>query len=79
MWLSLFACVSSQVIHIVAYHRNDTRITRITPQLPFYYPVTSQKNVYSFGREDFVVQLKTVTSDRYWLDSGVFRNLSKYI
>ena len=41
--------------------------------------VTSQKNVYSFGKEDFVVQLKTVTTDRYWLDTGVFKGLAKYI
>lgn len=47
--LSLAAFVASQAIHVVAYHRNDTRITSITPQLPFYYPVVSQKNAARYG------------------------------
>lgn len=34
--------------------------------------VTSQKNTYSFEPTDFVMSLKTATSDRYWLDTGVF-------
>jgi membrane-anchored protein YejM (alkaline phosphatase superfamily) len=38
-----------QVIHIVAYYRSDTRITGITPQLPFYSPVVSQKNAARYG------------------------------
>ena len=29
----------SQAIHVLAYYRNDTRITAITPQLPFYFPI----------------------------------------
>jgi membrane-anchored protein YejM (alkaline phosphatase superfamily) len=36
------ALVLSQAIHVFAYHRNDTRITGITHQLPFYYPLTSR-------------------------------------
>ncbi len=36
-----FLC--SQVIHILAYERNDTRITAITPRLPFYYPIHSRR------------------------------------
>jgi hypothetical protein len=34
--------------------------------------VTSQKNTYSFEATDFVLSLKTATTDRYWLDTGVF-------
>jgi membrane-anchored protein YejM (alkaline phosphatase superfamily) len=39
----------SQVMHIVAYYRSDTRITSITPQLPFYAPVVSQNNAARYG------------------------------
>lgn len=41
--------VTSQVIHIAAYEADDTRITSITPQLPFYFPVTSHKNAVKYG------------------------------
>jgi hypothetical protein len=41
--------------------------------------VVSQKDVYSFGKDDFTLMLKTVTSDRYWLDTGVFKNVVKYL
>jgi hypothetical protein len=41
--------------------------------------VISQRDVYSFGKDDFTLMLKTVTSDRYWLDTGVFKNVSKYL
>ena len=39
----------SQAIHVVAYHKNDTRITEITPQLPFYYPLTSYRKAVKYG------------------------------
>ncbi|TMQ73751.1 MAG: DUF3413 domain-containing protein [Candidatus Eisenbacteria bacterium] len=39
----------SQVIHIVAYYRSDTGITSLTPQLPYYAPVVSQKNAARYG------------------------------
>jgi uncharacterized protein len=42
--LLVLAGVVSQAIHVFAYYRNDARITRITPQLPFYSPVVSQKH-----------------------------------
>jgi membrane-anchored protein YejM (alkaline phosphatase superfamily) len=45
----LAALVSSQVIHVVAYYKNDTRITSITPQLPFYYPTVSHRNAAKYG------------------------------
>jgi hypothetical protein len=37
---------------------------------------TSQRGLYTYAPEDFVLTLKTITSDRYWLDTGVFRNVS---
>ncbi|MEX2531757.1 MAG: sulfatase-like hydrolase/transferase [Gemmatimonadota bacterium] len=43
------AFVASQVIHIVAYEANDTRITSLTPQLPFYYPTTSHDEAVKYG------------------------------
>ena len=42
--IAAVACLVSQAIHVLAYYRNDTRITSITPQLPFYSPIVSQKN-----------------------------------
>ncbi|HSA29959.1 MAG TPA: sulfatase-like hydrolase/transferase [Phycisphaerae bacterium] len=39
----MLSFLGSQVIHILAYERNDTRITAITPRLPFYYPVHSRR------------------------------------
>ena len=42
--IAVVACLVSQAIHVLAYYRNDSRITSITPQLPFYSPVVSYKN-----------------------------------
>jgi uncharacterized protein len=39
----------SQAIHVVAYDKNDTRIMSITPQLPFYYPLTSYSKAVKYG------------------------------
>lgn len=39
----------SQAIHVVAYDKNDTRIMGITPQLPFYYPLTSYSKARKYG------------------------------
>lgn len=46
---SVLAFAGSQVLHIAAYEANDTRITALTPQLPFYYPVTSHRNAVKYG------------------------------
>jgi hypothetical protein len=35
--------------------------------------VTSQRGVYSFGPDDFVLSLRTLTEGRYWLDTGCSR------
>lgn len=48
---SLVAFAGSQVLHIAAYEANDSRITAMTPQLPFYYPVTSHQNAVKYGDE----------------------------
>ncbi len=39
----------SQAIHIVGYDKNDARITSITPQLPFYYPIVSHRDALKYG------------------------------
>lgn len=39
----------SQAIHIAAYYRADARITSITPQLPFYEPVTSHRQAVKYA------------------------------
>jgi hypothetical protein len=41
--------------------------------------VKSQRDVFHFGVEDFKLRLKTVTTDRYWLDTGVLKNLGRYL
>ncbi len=49
---SLFVILSfgvSQVIHIVAYQRNDNRITSLTHNIPAYFPLTSNKNAVKYG------------------------------
>lgn len=33
----------------------------------------------AIGPSDFVLKLKTLTTSRYWLDTGVFRNVSRYL
>jgi len=43
------------------------------------HEVTSQRGVYTFSPEDFILSLRTLTTDRYWLDTGVFENLLKYV
>jgi hypothetical protein len=34
---------------------------------------TSMRGLYTYSPSDFTLGLKTITSDRYWLDTGVFR------
>jgi uncharacterized protein len=46
---ALPAFVASQAIHAVAYEKNDSRITDITPELPFYYPITSRDEAVKYG------------------------------
>lgn len=43
------AFVGSQAVHIVAYEKNDERITAITPHLPIYLPVHSHSNAERYG------------------------------
>jgi hypothetical protein len=38
--------------------------------------VLSQKDVYTFGPDDFRLHLKTLTGDRYWLDTGIFPGMA---
>lgn len=47
--LMIAAAAGSQAMHVVGYERNDARITGITPQLPFYYPMTSHRNAAKVG------------------------------
>ncbi|MCK4350156.1 MAG: sulfatase-like hydrolase/transferase, partial [Candidatus Krumholzibacteria bacterium] len=47
--LTILAFGVSQVIHIVAYQRNDNRITSLTHYLPAYIPFTSHKNAVKYG------------------------------
>lgn len=47
--VAILAFGFSQVAHIVAYKRNDQRITSLTPRFPFYVPFTSHRNADKFG------------------------------
>ena len=39
----------SQVLHVAAYEKEDTRITRVTPRLPFYMPLRSHHHAVRYG------------------------------
>ncbi|HWL88351.1 MAG TPA: virulence factor SrfB, partial [Polyangiaceae bacterium] len=41
--------------------------------------VASHRNLYQFSPDDFTLRLKTIVSDRYWLDTGIFRKLLDYV
>jgi hypothetical protein len=45
----VIAFAVSQTMHVVAYEQNDTRFTRISPQLPFYYPIHSHRNAARYA------------------------------
>ena len=47
--LPLFFMVS-QTIHAISYEVNDIRITGMTPQFPFYAPVTSHKQAARYAK-----------------------------
>ncbi|HDL02828.1 MAG TPA: DUF3413 domain-containing protein [candidate division Zixibacteria bacterium] len=47
--LLILAFAASQIIHVVAYQQNYSRITSLTPYFPIYVPVTSHKNADKFG------------------------------
>ena len=40
--------VVSQITHVLAYERNDVRVTGLTPQLPLYLPVVSHKSAVQY-------------------------------
>jgi membrane-anchored protein YejM (alkaline phosphatase superfamily) len=47
--LAAVAFVASQALHVLAYERNDTRLTDMTLRLPFYYPVTSHRHAVKYA------------------------------
>jgi membrane-anchored protein YejM (alkaline phosphatase superfamily) len=48
--LAIVAYGASQAIHVLAYDRNDGRITQITPRLPFYFPIQSHGDAVKYAR-----------------------------
>ncbi len=40
--------------------------------------VTSQRGAYQFEPTDFLLALKTIAQDRYWIDTGVLTDRSRY-
>ncbi len=47
--MAVLGLVSSQVIHVFAYEKGDSRITRTTPLLPSYMPLHSHKYAVRHG------------------------------
>jgi hypothetical protein len=39
----------------------------------------SERDLNEYGPDDFVLRLKTATLDRYWLDTGEFRGIARYV
>lgn len=48
--LALGSYAASQAMHVLAYDRNDGRITHITPRLPFYFPIVSHRDAAKYAR-----------------------------
>lgn len=47
--MALVGLTVSQTIHVIAYEKNDLRITRSTPLLPFYLPLRSHSYAVRYG------------------------------
>ncbi|HET6350037.1 MAG TPA: sulfatase-like hydrolase/transferase [Candidatus Krumholzibacteria bacterium] len=47
--VAVIAYCASQAIHVLGYERNDTRITQITPRLPFYFPIVSHRDAVKYA------------------------------
>ncbi|SYZ72024.1 putative Sulfatase domain protein [Candidatus Zixiibacteriota bacterium] len=47
--VGIASLIISQVIHAMAYEYNDARITKLTPYLPVYYPVSSHNQAAKYG------------------------------
>jgi hypothetical protein len=41
--------------------------------------VTSQRELYQFHPDDFVLSLKTMARERHWLDDGMFANVLRHL
>jgi uncharacterized protein len=54
---------------VLAYERNDSRITQITPRLPFYYPITSHSDAVKYAH------VLPVLSETRALEAGDTRSL----
>jgi membrane-anchored protein YejM (alkaline phosphatase superfamily) len=65
--LVVLAFAASQVMHVVAYARNDRRITSLTPHFPLYVPTTSHGNAMKYG------DLLPIGEDAPALADGDFR------
>lgn len=65
----LLCFAGSQAIHVLAYERNDARITQITPRLPFYYPITSHSDAVRYAH------VLPVLSEERSIDEGDTRSL----
>jgi membrane-anchored protein YejM (alkaline phosphatase superfamily) len=46
---ALVAFLASQALSIVAYEKNDSRITNVTLELPFYYPIRAEDAAVKYG------------------------------
>lgn len=69
------ACVSayglSQALHLLGYEANDTRIVGLTPQLPFYFPITSHSQAAKY--RDRLPIVREASATGLAAEAGVFR------
>jgi membrane-anchored protein YejM (alkaline phosphatase superfamily) len=47
--VAIAAYAASQAMHVLAYDRNDGRITHVTPRLPFYFPIVSHRDAVKYA------------------------------
>ncbi len=61
---SLILFTVSQVLHIIAYEKDDARITAMTPGMPFYLPFTSHKHAARYGESLSLFEDDGATEDK---------------
>jgi membrane-anchored protein YejM (alkaline phosphatase superfamily) len=47
--VAVVSYTASQGLHVLAYERNDTRLTDLTLRLPFYVPITSHRHAQKYA------------------------------
>ncbi len=67
----VLAYALSQTLHLLGYEANDTRIVALTPQLPFYLPITSHTQAAKY--RDRLPMIRESSSSGLSAEAGAFR------